>query len=170
MLDKLQHAKVCDFGLSKPYTLSKELLRDLSYLFEGDAPDRTHSADGSSSSDGTSSADSANSTYAVGTLRYMAPEVVQSTDEAVKMIYDAPSDVYSFGTLLWELAHRKVPFEGIDGVQVAIKVAPSGQRPPLQLPEGLQDLEPIIASCWHRDPTQRPPMSGCAESLRALDR
>ena len=170
MLDQLQHAKVCDFGLSKPYTLSKELLGDLSYLFEGDAPDSTHSADGSSSSNGTSSADSANSTYAVGTLRYMAPEVVQSTDEAVKMIYDAPSDVYSFGILLWELAHRKVPFEGIDGVQVAIKVAPSGQRPPLQLPEGLQDLEPIIASCWHRDPTQRPPMSGCAESLRALDR
>ena len=101
----------------------------------------------------------------------MAPEVVQSTDEAVKMIYDAPSDVYSFGILLWELAHRKVPFEGIDGVQVAIKVAPSGQRPPLQLPEGLQNLEPIIASCWHRDPsTQSPPMPGCAESLRALDR
>ena len=86
-------------------------------MFEGDALDSTHSADGSSSSNGTSSADSANSTYAVGTLRYMAPEVVQSTDEAVKMIYDAPSDVYSFGILLWELAHRKVPFEGIDGVQ-----------------------------------------------------
>ena len=50
MLDKLQHAKVCDFGLSKPYTLSKEILGDLSYLFKGDAPDSTHSADGSSSS------------------------------------------------------------------------------------------------------------------------
>merc|ERR1712194_481814 len=135
MLDKLQHAKVCDFGLSKPYTWGKELLGDLAYLFEGDAPDSAH-----------------------------------STDEAVKMVYDAPSDVYSFGILLWELAHRKVPFAGIDGVQVATKVAPSGQRPPLQLPEGLQDLESIIASCWHRDPTQRPSMSVCAERLCALDR
>lgn len=170
MLDKLQHAKVCDFGLSKPYVLTMEVLGDFAYLLEGDSPDSARSADGTGGSRGTSSANSANTTYAVGTLRYMAPEVVQSTDEAVKMVYEAPSDVYSFGILLWELAHRQLPFAGIEGVEVAIKVARSGQRPPLQLPKGLQDLEPIIASCWHCDPNQRPPMSVCAERLCALDR
>ena len=167
VLDKLQHAKVCDFGLSKPYTLSKELLGDLSYLLESDAPKSTHSANSAHSAG--SSARSANSTYAVGTLRYMAPEVVQSTDEVVKIQYDASSDVYSFGILLWELAHRETPFAGVDGVQVAIQVAPSGQRPPLQLPTGLQALGPLIASCWHRDPAQRPVMSVCTERLRQLD-
>jgi len=164
VLDKLRHAKVCDFGLSKPYTLSKELLGDLSYLLESDAPNSTRSPTSSANS-----ANSANSTYAVGTLRYMAPEVVQNTDEVVKIRYNAPSDVYSFGILLWALAHRETPFAGVDGVQVAIKVAPSGQRPPLQLPTGLEALGPLIASCWHRDPDQRPPMSVCAERLRALD-
>jgi len=177
VLDQLQHAKVCDFGLSRPYILSKELLGDLSYLLESDAPESvvrsaTSSATSSSaaSSANGSALHSANSTYAVGTLRYMAPEVLQTSDEAVKIRYDAPSDVYSFGILLWELAHRQTPFAGVDGVQVAIKVAPSGQRPPLQLPKGLTGLGPIIAACWHRDPAQRPPISVCTERLRALGR
>ena len=92
MLDKLQHAKVCDFGLSKPYVLTMEVLGDFAYLLEGDSPDSARSADGTGGSRGTSSANSANTTYAVGTLRYMAPEVVQSTDAAVKMVYEAPRE------------------------------------------------------------------------------
>lgn len=126
----------------------------------------------------------------------MAPEVLQTSDEAVKirydasnyllpsnhpfwhslvvncyhpsLRYDAPSDVYSFGILLWELAHRQTPFAGIDGLQVALVVAPSGERPLLQPPVGLEGLEPIIAACWHLDPDHRPTMLACMERLAAL--
>ena len=34
-------------------------------------------------------------------------------------------------------------------VQVATKIAPSGQRPSLQLPTGLEGLSPLIRECWH---------------------
>jgi len=177
LLDKLQHAKVCDFGLSRPYTLSREALADLDLapdlaLLEGSA---NPSADGGSYSSAGGGGDNqlshtTDSTFAVGTLRYMAPEVMQRTDEAVKIRYDAFSDVYSFGILLWELSHRETPFAGHDGVQVAVKVAPSGQRPLMQLPAGLSALGPLIAACWHVDPAQRPTMATCAERLRALEK
>ena len=47
-------------------------------------------------------------------------------------------------------------------------VAPSGERPLLQPPVGLEGLEPIIAACWHRDPDHRPTMLACMERLSAL--
>ena len=147
MLDQLQHAKVCDFGLSRPFTISKEQLGDTAHLF-------------------ASSLDV--STCAIGTLRYVAPEVLQRTEEQVKIQYSERSDVYSFGLLLWELAHRQTAYAGADGVQVAIVLAPSGERPSLQLPIGLEALGPLITSCWHLDPALRPTMAASVWRLHAL--
>ena len=146
MLDQLQHAKVCDFGLSRPFTISKD---------DPGGKELTSSKFDSSS-------------CAIGTLRYVAPEVLQCTEEQVMVRFNEFSDVYSFGLLLWELAHRQTPFAGIDGLQVALVVAPSGERPLLQPPVGLEGLEPIIAACWHRDPDHRPTMLACMERLSAL--
>lgn len=33
-------------------------------------------------------------------------------------MYTEKADVYSFGIIVWELFARKVPFEGMNGVQV----------------------------------------------------
>ena len=150
MLDQLQHAKVCDFGLSRPFTINKD-----------DPGGKAFLELSSSKFDG--------STCAIGTLRYVAPEVLQCTEEQVTVRFNEFSDVYSFGILLWELSHRETPFAGHDGVQacylastpafrwrrfprvcylfttplslqVAVKVAPSGQRPLMQLPAGLSVL------------------------------
>ena len=149
MLDQLQHAKVCDFGLSRPFTINKD-----------DPGGKAFLELSSSKFDG--------STCAIGTLRYVAPEVLQCTEEQVTVRFNEFSDVYSFGILLWELAHRQTPFAGIDGLQVALVVAPSGERPLLQPPVGLEGLEPIIAACWHLDPDHRPTMLACMERLAAL--
>lgn len=103
----------------------------------------------------------------------MAPEVLVrvggSTVAASRSTYNESADVYSFGLLLWEVMHQKVPFAEYDGVKVAVVLAPSSQRPPLSLPAGYEVLGPLISSCWSHDPAQRPPMSTCVEVLGAIN-
>ena len=43
-----------------------------------------------------------------GSLRYMSPEV------ALSVPYDSKADVFSFGTLLWQLCARQRPFRGLN--------------------------------------------------------
>lgn len=51
-----------------------------------------------------------------GTPCYMAPELFQ------KRRYDEKVDVFAFGTLLWELVERKVPYDGCDAGEIRVKV------------------------------------------------
>ena len=51
-----------------------------------------------------------------GTPSYMAPELFQ------KKSYDEKVDVFAFGTLLWELVCREVPYDGLDPVDIKEKV------------------------------------------------
>ena len=98
----------------------------------------------------------------------MAPEVMRKTEQEVTIRYSKPCDVYSFGMLLWELAHRQQPFAGSPGINVALTIVPAGLRPELRLPKDLAALGPLVTSCWHADPAQRPTISACCEQLLAL--
>lgn len=51
-----------------------------------------------------------------GTPCYMAPELF------AKRRYDEKVDVFAFGTLLWEIIERKVPFDGFDAGEIRAKV------------------------------------------------
>ena len=51
-----------------------------------------------------------------GTPVYMAPELFQ------KRQYDEKVDVFAFGALLWELAMREVPFDGLEAADIRAKV------------------------------------------------
>lgn len=51
-----------------------------------------------------------------GTPTYMAPELFQ------KKSYDEKVDVFAFGTLLWELVSREVPFDGLEPADIKEKV------------------------------------------------
>eukprot|EP00966_Prymnesium_polylepis_P135785 3138537-Prymnesium_polylepis.1 len=58
--------------------------------------------------------------------------------------YDGKCDVHSFGMLLWELTHRKLPFQGRGALQAAFAVV-QGERPPIALPASeLQRFGPLI--------------------------
>ena len=81
--------------------------------------------------------------------------------------YSFPCDVYSFGLLLWELAHAEKVFASLDGREVS-RILRLGGRPQLQLPPSLKAFGPLITSCWCRDPAQRPTMSACADELFEL--
>ena len=149
MVDELLHAKVCDFGLSRPFTIC---------CAQSSSPDAFDVP-----------STSLQHTCGVGTLRYMAPEVMQASEQQVTVQYDEACDVYSFGLLLWVLVHGQEPFAKMSGQEVALHVAPSGERPALRPRAGLEALGPLIASCWHQDKAQRPATSACAEELRRLN-
>ena len=94
--------------------------------------------------------------------------MIQRTEREVRVRYNEAADAYSFGLLLWELATRRTVFAEYDGVLVATKLAPSGQRPSLQLPTGVSALATLIRECWHEDLRQRPNMAACTEHLLRL--
>lgn len=51
-----------------------------------------------------------------GTPTYMAPELF------LKRKYDQSVDVFAFGSLLWEIINREVPYDGLDPADISQKV------------------------------------------------
>ncbi|KAI3991525.1 hypothetical protein MKX01_017144 [Papaver californicum] len=98
-----------------------------------------------------------------GTPQWMAPEVFHN--EPV----DEKSDVYSFGVILWELATLKIPWDGLNQMQVIAAVGFMDQRN--QIPN---DTDPhwasLIESSWRSDPKCRPTFKELLERLKDLQR
>lgn len=122
LLDDSYHVKICDFGLAR--------LRSL---------DATGGGCGELSNAMTAQ---------VGTLQWMAPEVLVGTD------YGESADVYSLGLVIWETVTGLCPFDGVGPVQLAALVS-AGSRPeiPSYMPLPLTSL---IRRCWAVEPTYRP--------------
>ena len=152
LLDRHRHAKISDFGLT------------------------IGCVGGGTTDDEDPPAGNGQHTRGVGTLRFVAPEVLCVGRSALEVMcaYDERCDVYSFGLLLWEVAHQAVPFAGVDGKRVALSLAPTGDRPPLtpdrppSLAAVYEPLASLIASCWHGDAAQRPSMAASAQELGRL--
>ena len=82
-----------------------------------------------------------------GTPSYMAPEIFS------KKSYDKKIDVFAFGTLLWEIFSRLVPFEGLEPVDVMQKVLKEENLPMLNIHKKIAQL---INECRASDPNKRP--------------
>jgi len=127
------HAKVSDFGISKP--------------------EQSEQA----------------TTGSVGTLRYVAPEHVD-TSKATGNGY--MSDVYSFGLLLYELTHREIVHSRMEPLQ-AMLAAAGGNRPLIDqgrfglIAQGCEaTLAKLIQDCWHGTPIERPAMNEVVQHLQ----
>lgn len=85
-------------------------------------------------------------------ILYFAPEVLSGHEPTPK------SDVYSYGIILWEMATREVPFQGMSETEIAYQVVNNHLMPPI--PESCpQNLKTLIESCINPDPEQRPTFS-----------
>ena len=93
-----------------------------------------------------------------GSTRYMSPECCLARP------YGPPSEVFSFGTILWQLLAHERPFRGFNVAAFERRVAQGGERP--QIPRGWPaGLRSILTDCWRTDPRERPRMGEVVERL-----
>ena len=133
-LTQLGHAKVLDFGLA----IVMPVFRDPGE--SGAIGQSTVSLEVHLTSPGT----------AVGTVAYMSPEQVRAKE------LDARTDLFSFGTVLYEMATGALPFRG-ESVGVTFEaILNRVPIPPVQLnPHLPADLERIIHKCLEKDRSLR---------------
>lgn len=78
----------------------------------------------------------------------MAPELYQ------KKAYDHKVDVFAFGTLLWEIFAREVPFEGLEPTDIMQKVM---KEEPLPNRKSIPaNIFKLVQNCRQLDPAKRP--------------
>uniref|UniRef100_A0A8C4Y8R0 Mixed lineage kinase domain like pseudokinase n=1 Tax=Gopherus evgoodei TaxID=1825980 RepID=A0A8C4Y8R0_9SAUR len=82
--------------------------------------------------------------------------------------YDVPSEIYSFGIVLWEIATSKIPFEGCSSQEIYQKVYEQRYQAPVgeDCPSHLRD---VINQCRAFEPSQRPSAEGRMESHVSAD-
>ncbi len=97
----------------------------------------------------------------MGTVAYMSPE--QARGQAA----DARSDIFSFGTTLYEMLAGKQPFTGDSAAQTMAAVI---EKDPPPLPDTVpQGLKGIVLRCLEKEPSRRfQSASDLAYALRAM--
>jgi serine/threonine protein kinase/tetratricopeptide (TPR) repeat protein len=133
--------KVLDFGLAK------QLVEDPS---DEDAPTRSRALTGPG--------------LVMGTLSYMSPE--QASGDAV----DARSDIFSFGTLLYEMLTGRLPFQGKHSAVVLHEILYTTPLPPSHLaPAVPATLDALVAAVLQKRPRDRPEsMERVTEALSSI--
>ncbi|WVZ55541.1 hypothetical protein U9M48_006188 [Paspalum notatum var. saurae] len=98
-----------------------------------------------------------------GTPEWMAPEVLRNEQSNEKC------DVYSFGVILWELATLRMPWSGMNPMQVVGAVGFQDRR--LDIPKEVDPLVArIIYECWQKDPNLRPSFAQLTSALKTVQR
>ncbi|TYI22465.1 hypothetical protein ES332_A06G105200v1 [Gossypium tomentosum] len=98
-----------------------------------------------------------------GTPEWMAPEILRNKPANEKC------DVYSFGVVLWELVTLRIPWKGLNPMQVVGAVGFQNRR--LEIPEGIDPMvAQIIRECWQTEPHLRPSFAQLMYQLRRLQR
>ncbi|KAF8187399.1 hypothetical protein K438DRAFT_1973014 [Mycena galopus ATCC 62051] len=102
---------------------------------------------------GTSSAGSTR-----GTLRWLSPEILDSSRKAERQTSLTKRDIYAFGCTILEIYTGNHPFPHLQDVEVIHNVVTKHERPeiPSNAVAQLKDLHPLLKRCSHNDPRQRP--------------
>jgi serine/threonine protein kinase len=86
----------------------------------------------------------------VGTLQYMAPEQLQGKEA------DARSDIFAFGSVLYEMVTGQKAFPGADPASIIGAIMHKDPRPVSELqPVTPPSLDRVIRKCLAKDPDQR---------------
>jgi len=86
----------------------------------------------------------------VGTVQYMSPEQIQGNEA------DARSDIFAFGTVLYEMATGKRPFEGKSQIKVASAILEDEPQPvSAALKTSPAALDRLVRTCLAKSPEER---------------
>lgn len=96
---------------------------------------------------------------AAGTLPWMAPELFSGESQT------PASDIYSLGMILWEIASRKKPFQGIVSHTIVGMVL-AGTRQPLN-DTWPSIFKKLITACWEANPSKRPSAKALGDEFEA---
>ena len=95
-----------------------------------------------------------------GTPHWMAPELFDST------VSSKATDVYAAGIVLWEVAARKLPYEGKNASQI-MRTVDKGNRE--TIPEGTPpQFGVLISRCWAQRAYDRPLIDVVAREIREI--
>ncbi len=123
---------------------------------------------------GSARASALNMTLGLGTLTYLAPEILMPIADAARNIaaggqYGTPVDVYAFAVLMWTLFSGNAPFSDLSPVQLTVVVCDRGERPSPEPADMPQELVLLMKRCWSAQPEQRPTMAAAIGPIgRAL--
>lgn len=99
----------------------------------------------------------------IGTPSYMAPELMVNTTN----YYDERIDIFSFGMILWEMFHQRIPYANMNPFQISLRYS-QGERPKIDI-DCPKRLEKLIKECWNQNAHQRPSFDQILERLQTND-
>jgi serine/threonine protein kinase len=86
----------------------------------------------------------------VGTIQYMAPEQIEGKEA------DARSDIFAFGSVLYEMVAGKRPFSGKSQISLASSILESDPAPISVLkPNTPAVFEHVVTTCLQKNPEER---------------
>lgn len=94
-----------------------------------------------------------------GTPNYMAPEIFK------QRAYDKKVDVFAYGTMVWEIFARKVPYDGLEPGDIKERVCGEDNLSMNGLPKKIATL---IQECRAQDPKKRPDFETVIQTLAGI--
>jgi serine/threonine protein kinase/Tol biopolymer transport system component len=135
-------AKLMDFGLAKPLTTPN------AGSGSGSAPPSFTAVATLSGPSPLSPLTTAGSI--IGTIQYMAPEQIEGKEADVR------SDIFAFGSVLYEMAAGKRPFQGKSQISLASAILETDPEPISKLkPITPASFEHVVTTCLQKNPEDR---------------